>query len=1144
MELALAIKGKLDASLPESVKKAISETAGLRQKMQELNKIKIKADKLKELTEKAQEAGKSLSTAKSHVAAVSSEFEKSRLVTEQYKIKLEQAKVAAELMKKTASAQEYAKARMEVIQLNAAYRNSNTATKALAKELAAANREARSAGNAYNKAQNAARKLGDELRKAGFDTDSFAESQNRLQKELSQTEASLAAAKKVQADYNASQAQKAAVRETHAQKQSNFYVAAGNLQSGAMAIQSFVAPIMECVDAAMKFESVMADVKKVVDFDTPQQFKEMNSDILNLSRTLPMAANDIAKIVAAGGQSGIARQDLMAFAESATKMGIAFDITADQAGDMMAKWRTAFKLGQSDVVALADKINYLGNTTAASAPLISDVVTRIGPLGEIGGIASGEIAAMGASMIGAGVQSDVAATGIKNFMMALTTGESASQTQIDTFTELGLDYKAVAQDMQRDSKATILNVLHTIKALDKAKQAAAMRSLFGLESIGAIAPMLSNLEALEDNFTKVADATQYAGSMEAEYAARSQTTENQLQLARNTVTAMSISIGSALLPAINSVMSAVAPVAAAFADFAENNQQLIVVLAGIGTAIAGVVIACLAVNAAVAAYGMVLSTFSMLRSAIAGVSVAQTILNAVMALNPYLLIAMAVIALVGALVYLWQTNDSFREAVLGAWQSLQNGAMAIFTGLADFIGGIWQGIVSTAMVIFTGLADFISGVWQGIVSTAMAVWSAVAPAFAAAWSVISTIAKGIFVVVALVVLTAIELIVGIIRTGIQAIIAIWSLIQPHVSLVWNGICTASNVALAFINAAMAACGAFIGTVWQMILAAANMGWTGIMSVVMAVWAAIAPIVATGAAFIMAIWNQIYGTASAAWNTIVSVVLDVWAQVQGIVATGAAFIMAIWNQIYSTASAAWNAIVSVVLDVWAQVQGIVDSGIAMVEEKWNHLKEIFSSPIQAVVNFVKGGNSEAQSAASDKAVEAGLSATGGIFSQPYLTWVAEAGDTEVIIPINNTTRALQLWQTAGKMLGAYHPAAQAGMAANKAKSASAATISNYVGGAVRIANQQSYMGDAIQIAGQQSTIVADARTLMENSRMTDKNTVIAPATASSTGNVSVEFAPVINITGTGGNGESANIADIVRRALAEQKAQFEDRKSVV
>jgi Na+/H+-translocating membrane pyrophosphatase len=61
-----------------------------------------------------------------------------------------------------------------------------------------------------------------------------------------------------------------------------------------------------------------------------------------------------------------------------------------------------------------DALDALGNTTAASAPLISDVVTRIGPLGEIGGVASGEIAALGASMVGTGVQSDVAATGIKN----------------------------------------------------------------------------------------------------------------------------------------------------------------------------------------------------------------------------------------------------------------------------------------------------------------------------------------------------------------------------------------------------------------------------------------------------------------------------------------------------------------------------------------------------------------------------------------------------------------------------------------------------------------------------------------------------------------------------------------------------------
>lgn len=195
------------------------------------------------------------------------------------------------------------------------------------------------------------------------------------------------------------------------------------LAKSAGALTAIGSAVHGVVSAAMKFESTMADVRKVIDFDTPQQFKEMSKDILELSQRIPMTAEGLGQIVAAGGQSGIARDELVGFAESAAKMGVAFDITADQAGEMMAKWRAAFKMNQTDVIALADKINYLGNTTAASAPLISDVVTRIGPLGEVGGVASGEIAALGASLVGSGINSEIAATGIKNMILAMVSGE-------------------------------------------------------------------------------------------------------------------------------------------------------------------------------------------------------------------------------------------------------------------------------------------------------------------------------------------------------------------------------------------------------------------------------------------------------------------------------------------------------------------------------------------------------------------------------------------------------------------------------------------------------------------------------------------------------------------------------------------------
>ena len=330
-------------------------------------------------------------------------------------------------------------------------------------------------------------------------------------------------------------------------------------KDGIMGTIALGATIAAPVKAAIDFESTMADVKKVVDFDTPDGFKKMGQDIINMSKVLPMTANDIGKIVAAGGQSGIAAKDLMTFAESAIKMGVAFDITADQAGQAMAEMRSAFKMNQQQVVVLADKINYLGNNTAASAKDIMEIVQRIGPLGEVAGTASGEIAALGATLRGMGVQNEIAATGIKNLMLSLTAGKAATKSQREAFARLGYSSTAVAKSMQLDSKKTMLVILKQVAKLRKHEQSAVLTQLFGKEVVGSIAPLLTNIKELEKNFDAVADKMKYAGSMEKEYQARAATTANALVIFRNQITALGITIGSVLLPAVNSVLQTVSP---------------------------------------------------------------------------------------------------------------------------------------------------------------------------------------------------------------------------------------------------------------------------------------------------------------------------------------------------------------------------------------------------------------------------------------------------------------------------------------------------------------------------------------------------------------------------------------------------------
>ena len=434
----------------------------------------------------------------------------------------------------------------------------------------------------------------------------------------------------------------------------------GDLMTGG----AFAAPFVQATRQAIDFESQMADVRKVVDFPTPEAFKEMSNDILNMSRRLPMAANGIAAIIASGGQSGIARAELAGFAEDAVKMGIAFDQTAEEAGDQMAKWRTAFKLTQPEVVALADKINYLSNNGAATAKQISGIVTKIGPLGEVAGLASGEIAAMGATLAGMGVAEDVAATGMKNFMLTMTSGKAATATQAKVFRALRMNAEDIASGMQKDAKGTMLRVLKAISQVDPTEQAAVLAQLFGKESIGAIAPMLTNLDLLKKNFEHVGDASKYTGSMLGEYEARSKTTANSLQLLKNQASALAITVGSVLLPPIVSITAQIAPLIESFSSLIEQNPWIVKGLVG-------------------AAAG-----FVALKGTAMAAATAARVFNAVLSASPWVRALKIGVALVGMLVANWDEACVLVKRFRDWWLEIMN------TDGVQFLKNLWKGTKS------------------------------------------------------------------------------------------------------------------------------------------------------------------------------------------------------------------------------------------------------------------------------------------------------------------------------------------------------------------------------------------------------------------------------------------------------------------
>lgn len=411
------------------------------------------------------------------------------------------------------------------------------------------------------------------------------------------------------------------------------------------------------IKSAMDFESSMADVRKVVDeLKDPAEFKAMSNEILSLSKRIPMAAEDIAQIVAFGGQSGIARSELMEFAEGAAKMGIAFDISAEQAGETMAKWRAAFKMNQEQVVGLADAVNYLSDTNNAKAASISEVLNKIGSLGDIAGVGSKELAALGTVIMETGKESDVAGTGIKNFLLTMASGESATKRQAEAFSELGFDAQEVAKRMQVDAKGAMLDVLKAVRQLDPAKQTALMKDLFSKESVGAIADLVNNAEKLESLFIKLGDATNYAGSMEKEFASRSATTSNAMQIAKNSIAAVAIELGSVLLPTVAGTFKSIAEVASAVSAWSQKNPKLSSTIVKVAT---GVTL----FSAGIGGLGWAISSIA---GPIKMVGSAIRFVMGIMMANPILL---AITALIVAGYLLYDNWETVKQFFKDFWES-------------------------------------------------------------------------------------------------------------------------------------------------------------------------------------------------------------------------------------------------------------------------------------------------------------------------------------------------------------------------------------------------------------------------------------------------------------------------------------------
>jgi len=458
---------------------------------------------------------------------------------------------------------------------------------------------------------------------------------------------------------------------------------------------SVVAPLKVAID----FESSMADVKKVVNFVNELDFKQFESSLLSLSRTIPLSATELASIAASGGQLGIAKDKLLDFTQVVAKMSTAFDMSAESAGDSIAKLMNVYGLNIKEATSLGDAINHLSDNSAAKARDMVEALGRIGGTAKVFGLSATQASALANGFIALGKPPEVAATGINALLSKLATADKQGGKFQKALKAIGLDAKSLKSSIEEDANGALVDFLKRLSEVDKRDQMGILTDLFGAEYSDDIALLVGSINVYEDALKNIGNAQNYTGSMQKEFENRSKTTANNLQLLKSSLTEIAINIGSVLLPALNAIIEPVRAVFNGIASLMSANP----IFGSIIKAVAGLTLGVIGLSVAISAISFVGGYFMIgllkLKNALTIVGVGVRFLGMAIAANP-IGAAIAGIAIAATLIY------TYWEPIKGFFGSLWSGIKSIFSSA-------WESLKSILSFSPMGL---ILGVWEPVFS--------------------------------------------------------------------------------------------------------------------------------------------------------------------------------------------------------------------------------------------------------------------------------------------------------------------------------------------------------------------------------------------------------------------------------------------
>ena len=607
------------------------------------------------------------------------------------------------------------------------------------------------------------------------------------------------------------------------------------------------------VSTAANFESSMSQVQATMGI-TKDAMSTVNGESVNTMDTLSalakkmgsetaFSASECAEALNYLALAGYDTQQMCDTLPTVLNLAAAGGIDLASASDMVTDAMSALGMGVDEAGTMVDQMAKTASTTNTSVAQLGEGILTIGATAKTVKGGTAELNTALGILANNGIKGAEGGTHLRNVILSL---QNPTDKAAACMEQLGLDVYDSEGNMR--SLNDILGDLNTsMDGMTAAEKSNIIGQIFNKTDLSSVNALLANTGTTWDDLQQsIIDS---GGAAQQMADTQLDNLQGQITILKSALEGLAISFGELLLPAIKMIVGWVQQFVDWLNGMDEGTKKVITTVALLAAALGPVLIV---VGKVVSAVGTIMTIVPKVAGVINTVKTAFAALNTTMLANPIFLIIAAITALVAAFIYLWNTNEDFRQFWINLWENVKEVAIAVWEAIKNFFTAAWEAISSTAQAVWNGIKDFFSGLWEGIKTI-----------FSTVVEVIKTIITtyfNIYKTIITTVLNAIKTVFTTVWNGIKTVVTtVVTAIQTFITTAWNAI---KNTVTTVLNAIKTV----ITTVWNAIKSAVTSVVNGIKSTITSVWNGIKSTVSS-------VVNSIK-------NTVTTVFNNIWSGIKG------------------------------------------------------------------------------------------------------------------------------------------------------------------------------------------------------------------------------------------------------------------------